>query len=318
MSKKVICNTCNKKFGSIQIFDHKKECLKKYFNSESGYLIEFKSKKLHTKTYIIYAIIGSLCNFQDIDNFLQEIWNYTCNDSSFYILENEKQKEIFKHECISDYKVGTEFNFNYKVDSLFDNYFKIDVNITCNIITKFKGKEKNININLVYQNNPYPLICNICEKNASCMLDTSFYCDSCSLIYFNNLNNCYNDIETDYDDTDETIYTDVDDDYEDNEILGDEVSIDYIINKIKLIQLKQEHIRYRLKKRKNFLEYLKNKKENNVYKPYESESEDESDDENNNDGKKYESYEKYMSENALIITNSPHIIVNGIIDYYKF
>ena len=309
MPPQVICDTCNKKFGSIQILNHKSECLKNYFKMDSGYLIQFKTRNYYSKIYIIYAIIGLECNFQDIDNFLQEIWNYKYNESEFYIFKNEKH-EIFKHELVRDYKPKTEIYFNYKIDSVFDNYFKCDINITCNIITKLKGKEKNTNINIVFQNDIYPIICFICQKTASHFIDTCCICDYCSLIYFNNLNNLYTDYETDYHNSDdETIYTDVDDNYQDNENIDGNVSLDYIINKVKLKQIENEHTRYRLKRRKNELEYREKRKIE--YRPmYESDSESE-------DEIKHDSYEEYMKVKSIPITNSPHIIVNATINYDK-
>lgn len=212
------CNFCNEKMGK-KIFDsHLSKCILDNCANKSGYLIEFTSHSHVTnKVYKLYLIFGLECNFSDIVSILKKIWcNDTLIDSILNTYEKNKEPlilnnkddvnnlimkmlksqgfadimpkninvmdKISKHIKTKKFAVQTsknsEMKFQFEFSFIIDNEDENN-KIYFSILKKLPGKEKNNNIELIYQNNEFNLKCDDCKKKASYVKNYYFFCDDC-------------------------------------------------------------------------------------------------------------------------------------------
>jgi len=155
---KINCKFCNKKFGLKAINDHLPECIPNYINDKSGYLIEFISESgITNKLYSMFAIFGNKCKFTHVDEFLKEKWCECCGHLSTLdvfeeVNEQQSHKDVKFNTLISKYEHANQFCYCYDMGSTTTIYFRI--------LKKLEGKDKNTNIELIYQNEPFKLKCN--------------------------------------------------------------------------------------------------------------------------------------------------------------
>ena len=176
---KINCKFCNKKFGKKAFDTHLSECISNSQNNKSGYLIEFMSQsEITNKDYSIFAIFGTKCKFSHIDNFLKRIWCECCGHmSTLDVYESINDDELIQKEIkfdilISKYELAYQFTYEYDMGTTTTIYFRI--------VKKLDGNDNNLNIDLVYQNEPFKLKCKFkCKKEALYTYEYDIICEEC-------------------------------------------------------------------------------------------------------------------------------------------
>jgi hypothetical protein len=171
MPKKIECEYCKKKFGCRIIADHYGECLINKHVDESGYLIRFFSHGITGEVYFIYAIVGSKCNFNDIDKFLRKTWCECCNHLSQF-MEFGSVDELKKTKKICTYEENDRFCYEYDMGSTTTIYFEI--------LKRLNGDEINNKIKILKQNDELLIKCCKCKEKAIFWIETIPLCGQCS------------------------------------------------------------------------------------------------------------------------------------------
>lgn len=109
---KIKCNFCNNKFGIKALNNHLLECVINSHQQESGYLIEFYGKSSITgKVYILYAILGTKCIFNDINIFLRNTWFSDNLNSSINTYTKNKFNKNITNELFLNILAGNNNKF---------------------------------------------------------------------------------------------------------------------------------------------------------------------------------------------------------------
>ena len=171
MGKNVTCVLCNHKFGCRQIYEHYDQCVidKCISDNRSGYLVRFFSNGLSKEPYFIYAIVGAKCTFEDVDQFLRNVWCECCEHLSEFT--DSSQKTISETDLLNKYNVKDQIKYEYDMGSMTTIY----------LIILHKFDDNGEDIEVVLRNDPRIFICSQCKKNDATFFDeeTEPICDHC-------------------------------------------------------------------------------------------------------------------------------------------
>lgn len=128
----------------------------------------FESHGVEYCEYVIYVIVGLDCKYSDIDKFLRNTWFSSCeNCNHLSKFEGYKKSDI----------VNSEIGPHNIVKYIFDYGSTTEVDLF--MLAVLNGKEKNTNIDLVYQFERPKIKCYGCKKASEYLYEGECYCALC-------------------------------------------------------------------------------------------------------------------------------------------
>jgi len=126
--------------------------------------------------YWMHLKVSSHARFEDLDNFLREIWLECCGHMSAFRIGREEVRKGKKLE----YVLHPEMQLVYEYD------FGSTTELTLKVISEFKSKIKTGEVEILARNDPPQIKCSHCDNLATCICteciyeDAGWLCDDCA------------------------------------------------------------------------------------------------------------------------------------------
>jgi hypothetical protein len=126
--------------------------------------------------YWLHLKVSSHARFDDLDNFLRDIWLECCGHLSAFSIGKEEVRKSKKLE----YVLQPEMQLIYRYD------FGSTTELTVKVISEFKSNMKTGEVEILARNDPPKIKCSYCDNLATricteCIYgDAGWLCDACA------------------------------------------------------------------------------------------------------------------------------------------
>lgn len=181
MSTKIMCPTCDKKFGSIKIHSHYPACIASKYSEYAGHIVSFTSHGITGKLHFLYCIFPSNTTLSTLDTFMRKIWCECCGHMSMFV--NADRDEYDKNSKIKDYPDDTRMIYEYDMGTSTTVYVTFHSTLS--------GSNSIKNPLIIARNSEIVYKCKKCKSKASKWLYGDPLCDECSKKMMLNKKCCY-------------------------------------------------------------------------------------------------------------------------------
>ncbi|OGP74797.1 MAG: hypothetical protein A2V86_15985 [Deltaproteobacteria bacterium RBG_16_49_23] len=184
ITSKGTCALCKSEFGKSAMTRHLKSCIEKTlidekFTQGSTSLLKFFHLLVeghHLPEYWMHLKVPSHARFEDLDNFLREIWLECCGHLSAFRIGREEVKKSKKLEYVLH--PGMQLNYEYDFGSTTELLLKV--------VSEVKSNIKTGDLEILARNDPPQIKCSNCDHLATricteCIYeDAGWLCDDCA------------------------------------------------------------------------------------------------------------------------------------------
>ena len=178
------CALCKSTFGKSGMTKHLQSCLGK--TQSDGKLMNESSPSLKffhllveghdPPEYWMHLKVSSHSRFQDLDNFLREIWLECCGHLSAFVIGREEVKKGKKLEYVLH--PGMQLIHEYDFGSTTE--------LTLKVISEFESTMKTDEVEILARNDPPQIKCSHCDNLATTICteciyeDAGWLCNDCA------------------------------------------------------------------------------------------------------------------------------------------
>ncbi|MDP2972561.1 MAG: hypothetical protein Q8P64_25645 [Deltaproteobacteria bacterium] len=170
------CALCKSAFGKSAMTRHLQSCIEKSrivekFTKDSSYLLKFFHLLVeghHLPEYWMHLKVSSHARFEDLDNFLREIWLECCGHMSAFRIGREEVKKSKKLEYVLH--PGMQLNYEYDFGSTTELMLKV--------VSEVKSNIKTGDLEILARNDPPQIKCSNCDNLATRICTECIYEDA--------------------------------------------------------------------------------------------------------------------------------------------
>ncbi|HUL31011.1 MAG TPA: hypothetical protein VLZ03_11220, partial [Thermodesulfobacteriota bacterium] len=118
--------------------------------------------------YWMHLKVSSHARFQDLDNFLREIWLECCGHLSAFVIGTEEVKKGKKLEYVL--RPGMQLTHEYDFGSTTE--------LTLKVVSEFESNIKTGEVEVLARNDPPQIKCSYCDHLATTICTECFYEDA--------------------------------------------------------------------------------------------------------------------------------------------
>ena len=185
LKSKGICGLCKSTFDKSAMTKHLQSCLQKSQINIDEKSTEASSSPLKffhllveghgLPQYWMHLKVSSHARFEDLDNFLREIWLECCGHMSAFRMGREEVRKNQKLEYVL--RPGMQLIHEYDFGSTTE--------LTLKVISEFKSNIRKGEVEILARNDPPEIKCSHCDNLATnicveCDYDACWLCDDCA------------------------------------------------------------------------------------------------------------------------------------------